>query len=189
MKNSDEVDEEVKFIEDFLNENNYTNNKLPIALDIEKHDEPGRADEIWDTRHVLVNEMIDKMKHKGMNVIVYSNANVASEYLTGVNTELWLAYYPSISEKPNNWYSDMKTQGASNELMISKMVGWQFTDSGIPDSIDKKVDISIVYSNYFKDGSMDDIKYDTMKDGPGLSIIDIFKILNNKRKIQELFFL
>lgn len=185
---SEEVDEEVKYIEKFLSNNQYKHNKLPIALDIEKHVEQGRADEIWDTRYELVNEMIDKMNKAGLDVIVYSNANVASEYLTGINTELWLAYYPRITETPSNWYSDMETDGATNKLMISKMVGWQFTETGIPDTINEKVDISIVYSNYFKDGSMDDIKFDTSESVEGISIIDTVKLLNKGRKLQEWFF-
>lgn len=184
---SEEIDEEIQFIEDFIEKNQYKNNKLPIALDIEKHVETGRADEIWDTRYELINEMIDKMNKKGMDVIVYSNAGVASEYLTDVKTELWLAYYPRITQTPDNWYSDTETEGASNKQLISKMVGWQFTETGIPDTIDEKVDVSIVYSNYFKTGSMDDIIFDT-SESSSMNIMDTIKLLSKRKMIKDWFF-
>ena len=157
---SEEVDEEVTFVKEFLKDNKYKYNELPVALDIEKHLETGRADEIWDTRYLLVNELTEKLESKNIDTIVYSNANIANKYLTNVNTELWLAYYPIITEIPDYWYSDTQTEGASNNDLISKMVAWQFTETGIPNSINKDVDISIVYSNYFSTGSMDDLYKD-----------------------------
>lgn len=179
---SNEVDEEVKFIEDFINENNYEYNKLPIALDIEKHLEEGRADGIWDKRYVLVNELIAKLEQKKYNVIVYSNASIANQYLTKVNTELWLAYYPSITEEPSYWYSDTDGEGATNKELISKMVGWQFSQTGIPNKISKNVDVSIVYSNYFKSGST----LDVLNDISGKSKI-ISKIFELKDKTPKVF--
>ena len=58
--NSVEIDEEVNFIQDFLNKNAGPNCKLPVALDIEKHSEKGRTDNIWNMRAQLVQELINK---------------------------------------------------------------------------------------------------------------------------------
>ena len=181
---SEEVDEEINFIQNFLQENEYKYNKLPIALDIEKHVEKGRADDIWDTRYVLVNEMIDKLQQKNKKVIIYSNASIANQYLTGVNTQMWLAYYPNIKEKPNYWYSDTDGEGASNKDLISKMVAWQFTETGIENKINKKVDISLVYNNFFLSGSTEDIKKDMS--GSSKRVLRAFN-LKDKWKNNDIF--
>lgn len=181
---SEEVDEEVNFIKEFIENNKYKSNTLPIALDVEKHIEKGRADDIWDTRYILVNELIEKIQQNGYSAIVYSNANIANKYLTNVNAKLWLAYYPDLTERPNYWYSDTNEEGAKNNLLISKMVAWQFTETGIKDIIKEKVDLSIVYNSFFIDGSMNDINNDIS--GKSKAVKNIFK-LKDKKKYTDIF--
>lgn len=181
---SEEVTEEFNFINEFLSDNKYEYNKLPIALDVEKHLETGRADEIWDTRYTLVNELMDKIRNNGMNVILYSNANIASKYLTNVNSAMWLAYYPKVTEIPNYWFSNITAEGSNNSQLISKMVGWQFTDKGIENKIQEKVDLSIVYGDFFRTGSMNDINNDIT--GKSKTVANIFK-LKNKNKYKSIF--
>ena len=155
---SNEVDEEVRFINDYVCEHSYKNNILPIALDVEKHKEKGRADDIWDTRYVLINELVDKLESSGKRVMLYSNANITDKYLQEVRTKMWLAYYPYIEDIPDYWYSDTTAEGAKNKVLIRKMVGWQFTETGVSNSINEKVDLSIVYSNYLLNNSMEDVE-------------------------------
>ncbi len=150
--NSDEIDEEVNFIKNFLKENSYKNNTLPVSIDVEKHAENGRADNIWDTRYILVNELTKKLDENGINSIIYSNADLANKYLGGVDKKLWLAYYPNVNEIPNYWYSQTTQPGALNKSIITKMVAWQLTENGIKNTIDEKIDISIVYSKFFENG-------------------------------------
>lgn len=124
--------------------------KLPVALDIESR-EGGRTEEIWDTRVFLVNTMLNRMKSQGIETIVYSNAKLASQYLSEVNTELWLAYYPTLNGKiPDYWYTETDQEGAQNYVMTNKMIAWQFTESGVKGIIDKKVDVNLVKNEYFK---------------------------------------
>ena len=168
---SQEVDEEVNFINDFISNNKYSNNILPIALDVEKHLEKGRADNIWDTRSNLVNELIVKLNDSGKNVIIYSNAKIANKYLTNVNAKLWLSYYPEITNIPDNWYSETTEDGAKNATLISKMVGWQFTESGVQNKIKEKVDISIVYNSFFAHDDMNDVVNDINGNNKKMMII------------------
>lgn len=158
--NSTEIDEEVEFITNYVNEHQYKNNVLPIALDVEKHVEKGRADDIWETRYMLINELSQKLKDRNKKVILYGNASYANKYLTQANVEMWLAYYPQIKDMPDYWYNDTEGDGAGNDELIKKMVGWQFTEKGVKEKINKEVDISIVYSNYFLNGSTEDIEKD-----------------------------
>lgn len=181
---SEEVDEEVKFIKEFIENNRYKSNTLPIALDVEKHLEKGRADDIWDTRYILVNELIEKLQQNGYSTIIYSNANIANKYLSSVNAKLWLAYYPDLTDKPKYWFSDTSAEGASNKLLISKMVAWQFTQTGITDIINKKIDLSIVYNSFFSNGSMNDINNDIT--GKSKAVKNIF-YLKNKKKYNDIF--
>lgn len=179
--NSEEIDEEVSFIKNYLNEHYYKNNILPIALDVEKHLEKGRADDIWDKRYELINELVEKLEKENKNVILYSNADLANEYLTNVNAKMWLAYYPKINKIPDYWYSKTNEKCASNKEIIAKLIGWQFTQSGVENNINEKVDLSLVYSNYLLNNSMEDIENDIKENremvfGP---------ILNFKEKIIE----
>lgn len=153
---SAEIDKEVNFIKDFLNKNDYKYSTLPVALDIEKHDEPGRADDIWEHRYILTNELIKKLKNEEIPAIVYSNASIANEYLEKVETNMWLAYYPGVKETPNYWLSETDSDAAENEEVLSKMIAWQYTDAGIENY--KKIDMSIVKSSYFKDLGLKEYK-------------------------------
>lgn len=157
---SEEVDEEVNFINEYIFNHKYNYNTLPIAIDVEKHVESGRADEIWDTRYELINELMSKLKQNQKRAILYSNANLANKYLTDVNTEMWLAYYPNVTNIPEYWYSDTNEDGASNKKLISKLVAWQFTENGIKDKINNEIDISMVYSNYLINNNMEDVEND-----------------------------
>lgn len=181
---SEEVDEEVKFITEFIQNNKYENNILPIALDVEKHIETGRADGIWDTRYILVNELIEKLQQNGNSAIVYSNAKIANQYLENVNAKLWLAYYPEISKMPKYWFSDTSADGAKNELLKSKIVAWQFTETGIKDKINQKIDLSLVYNCFFENGSMNDINNDIT--GKSKHVKNIF-YLKNKKNYSDIF--
>lgn len=147
---SSEVDEEVKFINDFLDENKYEYNKLPVALDVEKHAEPGRADEIWETRYELINEMMTKLKRKRINSMLYSNAVIANTYLTNVNSKMWLAYYPGLKEIPTSWDSIISSEENRSPELMKKIVGWQFTETGVPGTIDLKIDVSIVNKDFYR---------------------------------------
>lgn len=147
---SSEVDEEVKFMEDFLDENKYEYNKLPVALDVEKHVETGRADDIWETRYELVNELITKLKKKKINSILYSNAVLANTYLTRVNAKMWLAYYPGIKQIPTSWDSMITTEDNKSPEILKKVIGWQFTETGVSGKIDEKLDISLVAKDFYK---------------------------------------
>jgi len=148
--NFEEVDEEIDFIETFLKKNKTEMCKLPVALDIEKH-EGGRAEGIWETRVYIVNEMLYRMEKRGLNAIVYSNAKLASQYLSDVSTKLWLAYYPTLKGKiPDYWYTETDQEGAQNVTLTNKMVAWQFTEAGVRGIIDKNVDVNLVDNEYFK---------------------------------------
>lgn len=172
---SKEVDEEAKFINDYVNEHSYRCNVLPIAIDVEKHAEEGRADKIWDRRAALVNELIEKLKLNNKRAILYSNAKVTSDYLSTVNAKMWLAYYPGLNEVPDNWITDIEIKGSKIESVNpQKIVGWQFTEKGI-DSINTKIDLSVVYSKelmYDKVINVDDFINDLVVNTP-----DMFKIL------------
>lgn len=128
--NSKEIDEEVEFIEKFLKQNEYNNLKLPVAIDIEKHNGAGRADSIWEERSILVQELVQKLNNSGIKNIIYSNAKTANEFLSSVDTEFWLAYYPDYLNKiPKKWYTDYTEQEPTqNEELMNKMIGWQFTE-------------------------------------------------------------
>lgn len=148
--NSEEIDEEVDFIKEFLEENNYKYAVLPIALDIEKHD-GGRAEEIWEERASLVSELIRDLKREDIETIVYSNAKTASEFLSSVNTKFWLAYYPTLNGKiPDYWYTETDQEPVQNEQLMRKMIAWQFTENGVGTVIQDKVDISLVYSDFLE---------------------------------------
>ena len=161
--NSQEVDEEVEFINKYISDRSYKNNILPVAIDVEKHAEPGRADKIWSTRYIFVNELTQKLAKKDIKSILYSNAKLANEFLENVEVKMWLAYYPGVTEIPDYWYSDTEGDGALNKKIITKMIGWQFTEKGVVGVVDKKVDLSIVYSNYLLHDDMKDVEEDIKK--------------------------
>ena len=146
MKN----DEEVQTISDFLKSNKRKNHVLPLALDVEKHDGKGRADDIWEDRSELVQELIDKLEEKGIKTILYTNAQTANLYLSDLDTKFWIAYYPEEDKVPNYWYFDTTQPGASNLDLFKKTVGWQFTEKGVGDDIIEKVDVSLFKKDFFE---------------------------------------
>lgn len=141
--NDDEIEEEVNFIKNFLDENAGNYCKLPVALDVEKHDGSGRADDIWENRAELVQKLINRLNEEDIDNIVYTNAQTANLYLSNLDTEFWLAYYPEDEDIPNYWYFDTEQPGAKNTVLQKKTIGWQFTENGVGDKIIKKVDVSI----------------------------------------------
>ena len=151
--NSEEIDEEVEFIEQFLNNNSYKNNLFPIALDIEEH-EGGRAEEIWEDRANLVLELLGKLKNKNINTILYSNANTANTFLSSIDTRFWLAYYPNdIVELPKKWYTDYEEQEPTqNEELMQKMIAWQFSETGAGRDITELIDVSLIERDFYKNG-------------------------------------
>lgn len=147
---SEEIDEEVKFMKDFIKENSGSLCVLPLVLDIEDHDGVGRADDIWEERAVLVSELISKFKENNIDTIVYSNARFADKYLYTLDTKFWLAYYTLEEKVPDYWYTETDQDSTANLELMEKMVGWQFTEKGAGKEIPYKVDISLVKNDFFK---------------------------------------
>ena len=148
--NSKEIDEEVKFIKEFLEKNAGEYCILPVALDIEKHEGNGRADDIWNSRSELVQELIDDLNKENIDNIVYTNAQTANLYLSGLDTKFWLAYYPKIKTVPNYWYFDTEQDATENKELIKKTIGWQFTEKGVDDEIIQQVDLSLFKKDFYK---------------------------------------
>lgn len=144
--NDKEIKEEVDVINTFINKNSGRYYELPLALDIEDHDGDGRADDIWDKRGPLVQKLIDSLKKKKIDSIVYTNAKTADLYLSEVDTRFWIAYYPKLNEVPDYWYFDTEEEGAKNTVLNKKTIGWQFSENGIRNEILTEVDLS-----WFKD--------------------------------------
>ena len=149
--NSEEIDEEIKFIQDFIKENSTKNNVLPLVIDVEKHDGVGRADELWEERAELISELIQKFKENGIETIVYTNANLANEFLYTVDTKFWLAYYNLENKVPNYWFDKSGQEASTNLELMDKLVGWQFTETGAGKEIPYEVDVSIVKNEFFRE--------------------------------------
>ncbi len=150
--NSEEVDEEVEFMYNFIKDNATLNNVLPLVIDIEKYDNniKSRTDEIWEERKFLATELVDKFLAKGISSIIYTNANIANEYLSEVNTCFWLAYYDEENKIPTTWYTSLEDQEATkNEELMKKMVAWQFSETGAGKQIDMDVDVNLVKNDFF----------------------------------------
>lgn len=146
----EELDEEVKFVEEFLKENKTKMCKLPLVIDVEDHDGKGRAKDLWEEeRAELVSNLISKFKEKNIDTIVYTNANLANEYLYEIDTKFWIAYYDLKNEIPKVWYTETEQDAAQNEELKSKIIGWQFTENGIEKNTDYPVDFSVVDNNFF----------------------------------------
>lgn len=148
--NSEEVDEEIKFMKDFISQNSTSMNKLPLAIDIETHDGKGRADEMWEDRVYLAEELVQKFRLEGINTIIYSNAKTANEYLWNANSNFWIAYYPDNNSIPNYWYSDTDQEPTENLEFMEKVIAWQFTESGVDGKIEEKLDVNLVKNDFFK---------------------------------------
>ena len=148
---SEEIDEEVKFVEDFIKKNAKENYKLPIVIDVEKHESGGRVNEIWEERATLLSELVVKFKEKNIDTIIYSNANLANEYLYTVDSKFWIAYYDLEKKVPNHWYTETDQEPATNLEFMNKVVAWQFTETGAGEEINIEVDASIVKNEFFRE--------------------------------------
>lgn len=145
-----EINEEVNFIKEFLDKHSGKYCKLPVALDIEKHDGKGRADDIWNERAELVQKLIDKLNRKKIDNIVYTNAQTANLYLSSLDTKFWIAYYPQDEKVPDYWYFDTNQEGAENMELYKKTIGWQFSETGAGDEVVKRVDLSLFKKEFYK---------------------------------------
>lgn len=145
-----EIKEEVQVIKDFLMSNKGNYHVLPLALDVEKHDGAGRADDIWLERSELVQELIDYLDKAGIDTILYSNAQTANLYLSDLKTKFWIAYYPQEKHVPSYWYFDTDQPGAANTDLQKNTVGWQFTENGVDDDIPDSVDVSLFKKDFYK---------------------------------------
>lgn len=148
--NDKEINEEVNFIDEFLDKHKGKYCKLPVALDIEKHDGKGRADDIWNDRAELVQKLINKLNRKKIDNIVYTNAQTANLYLSSLDTKFWIAYYPEDEKIPDYWYFDTKQEGAENMELYKKTIGWQFTETGAGDDVIERVDLSLFKKEFYK---------------------------------------
>ena len=148
--NDKEIREEVKFIKDFLKENAGKYCLLPVALDVERHEGSGRADNLWNDRGELVQNLIDRLNAEEINNILYTNAQTANLYLSDVKTKFWLAYYPEEELVPNYWYFDTKQEGASNVKLQKATIGWQFTEHGAGDEVSEDIDLSLMKKEFYK---------------------------------------
>lgn len=146
----DEIEEEVEFIKKFLKENSGKYCLLPVALDVEKHDGNGRADNIWDDREELVQKLIDRLNKENIDNILYTNAQTANLYLSDLKTKFWIAYYPEEGKIPNYWYFDTKQEGASNAKLQKRTIGWQFTEHGAGDEVSEDIDLSLFTKEFYK---------------------------------------
>jgi GH25 family lysozyme M1 (1,4-beta-N-acetylmuramidase) len=145
-----EINEEVDFIQEFLDKHSGKYCKLPVALDIEKHDGKGRADDIWNERAEIVQKLINKLNRKKIDNIVYTNAQTANLYLSSLDTKFWIAYYPQDEKIPDYWYFDTKQEGAENMELYKKTVGWQFSETGAGDEVVERVDLSLFKKEFYK---------------------------------------
>lgn len=148
--NDTEIAEEVEFIDNFLKEHSGKHCILPVALDIEKHDGKGRADDIWNDRAELVQKVIDGLNKKKIDNIVYTNAQTANLYLSSLDTKFWLAYYPEDEKVPDYWYFDTEQEAATNKELYKKTIGWQFSENGAGDKIIDRVDLSLFKKEFYK---------------------------------------
>lgn len=148
--NLEEIEEEKNWILEFIQENSTKNNMLPFAIDIEKFEVKARTDDIWDKRGELVQKLIDKLKEEGVNTIVYSNAKKASQYLSKMDTYFWLAYYTKNNELPSKWINEIEIEEGLEEEITNKTIAWQFSEKGVKDIINEKVDANLVKNKFFK---------------------------------------
>ena len=143
--NSEEITEEANWIEEFLKQNAGNYCLLPIAIDVEKYDYlETRTGEIWDIRATLVEDLIQKLKEKNIESILYTNANTANEYLSKIDTKFWLSYYTLDDEVPDDWYTQTNQIATENEELMEKTIAWQFTETGAGEQIEEDVDLSLV---------------------------------------------
>ena len=176
--NDIEIQEEVEFVKEFLDNNKTSMNKLPLAIDLEYQGGNGRADNIWETRTGLLNKLISEFRKKNIECIIYSNGARIEKYIKGTNAKFWVAMYPQDDVIPeNNYKATIKVEQLENQLttlvsnnlttkinkggtevttysdeFLNKVIGWQFSESGAEiDGISEYIDLSIVDSKVFKE--------------------------------------
>lgn len=143
--NTEEIEEEAKWIKDFLEQNAGKYCMLPVAIDVEKYDNvETRTEKIWDIRASLIEQLIKKLDENNIKSIIYTNANTANEYLSEIDSLFWLSYYTLKDEIPNYWYTETNQQATKNKELMDKTIAWQFTETGAGNQIKEKVDLSIV---------------------------------------------
>ncbi len=148
--NNSEIISEVEFIDDFMRKNKSKLLSLPVVLDVEEHEGNGRCDDIWDKRVNLVSKLIKKVEQAGYKTLLYSNANTCNTYLSSLNSDLWLAYYPQENFIPDYWYSKTDQPATQNKKIMKQMVGWQFTENGVDHVIKENIDLSIFKEDFMK---------------------------------------
>ncbi len=147
--NTEEIEEEAVWIKNFLDQNAGEYCLLPLAIDIERYDTiETRTGEIWDTRAILVEELIQKLKERNIESIIYTNANTANQYLSEIDTKFWLSYYTLEDEIPDYWYTQTNQKPTENEELMEKMIAWQFTETGAGEQIKEQVDLSLVKESF-----------------------------------------
>ena len=51
---------------------------------------------------------------------------------------------------PTKWYTEVEDEEpVKNEILMSKMVAWQFSESGAGKEIEYKVDLNLVKNDFF----------------------------------------
>lgn len=148
--NAKEIDEEVKLMEKFVNENATSMCKLPLAIDLEYQEGSGRADNIWNKREELIAELMKKFKQANIETIIYTNYNRANKYLSNLDSKFWIAYYKEDEMIPEEWFFDTEECNVNEELK-DKIIGWQFTETGAQKSgLNEKLDFSLVKNQLLK---------------------------------------
>ena len=104
----EEIDEEVEFVKNFVDEHAGPNNVLPVAIDLEYQEGQGRMDPYWDYRSIFVDAIRATLLEEGFDSIVYANARRASRYLSNLNCDFWIAYYPDKHRFPIYTYSEVE---------------------------------------------------------------------------------
>jgi len=146
----EEVDGEIKYINELLKDKKLSMNKLPFGIDIEYNRGSGRGDNSWEQRVPIIQYFIDTLKESGTESIVYANALRASTYLSTLNTNFWIAYYPQTLSLPKTWYSKLDQEAAKNAELMKKTTAWQFSEKGaLLSGIGKEVDLSVVKNKFF----------------------------------------
>ena len=148
--NEEEIEEEVEFMQKFIEENSTPMYKLPLVIDLEYQDGKGRTDKIWEQRDEIVNEMIKKCQDVNIDTIVYANYKRASKYLSDMDTKFWIAYYKEDDIIPETW-EFYKEELECPERLKKNIIGWQFSENGAKKSgIDKTLDLSLVKNHEIK---------------------------------------
>ncbi len=177
--NEDEISKEYDFIMAKYNEFNGKFNLLPLCIDIENQHGDGRADNIWNERVDLINQLVYKLKSENnIDCLIYANGARIETYLKDVSALYWTAFYTFDGNIPKVFYDEFikleeeknKSDSAniensvlSNKINLSdtstiwysdeyldKVVAWQFTESAAPnDGIVGDLDLNLFKNDYF----------------------------------------